>query len=381
MKKYKWLIALYILIMCNTVNAQLPFGDSAWILQTNLSDEFDTAGLRTNKWNNAYWGGTSPTIANGAEINYAGNLSFNSATLKIKADTLAPNVPRAWGTFPDYKYGTSGQSLTYAYQGGVVQSKTAGYKYGYIEYSAKFPSKKYPLWPALWLLGGPTNTYNELDIAENGAFQSFAGNHIGTNYHTSNITGIWDSLWHGGWDNIVLPAGDSLSGTFHKFALQWDSLHVTWFFDDAKVAALYDPTGAKIPCNNVGMLINFCIDPAYAYLPNDWNGQAFGFDTLNHRNKTPTQWPQFLEVEYVRYYKLGAECTTDLSNLCTPSDYNRKVKRSITTDATCSPNFSPSTAAGSYTLRATDYILINEGTTINPTGTGYFSIEPTPCPQ
>lgn len=380
MKTLKELWLAFVLITSiSFAQVPLPNGDSSWIYQSNLSDEFDSTALRTYKWNNAYWGGISPTIANGAEINYASNLSFNSATLKIKADTLVPNVTRAWGTFPDYHYSQPSQSLTYAYQGGVIQSKTAGYKYGYFEYSAKFPSNKYSLWPAIWLLGGKdTVAYNEIDIAENNAYQSFQGNLIGNNYHSSNITAIWDSLWHGGFNNAVLPAGDSLSGAFHKYALQWDSLQISWFFDDVKVASLYDPTGAKIPRYSLGLLINFCVDPQFAYLPNNWNGTNI---PNPHRNKTPTNWPQYLEIEYVRYFKLSAECSSDLSNLCSPSGYNRKIKKSITTDASCTPTFNPSTAAGSYTLRATDYILINEGTTINPSGTGYFTIEPTPCPQ
>lgn len=373
MRKYKWLISLCILITFNVASAQVPFGDSAWVLQPALSDEFNTSSLNTTKWNPNYWGGFQ--ISNGAEVNYDTNLLFNGATLRIRADTLVPNYYESDTNKLWYKYNSPGQGLTFAYQGGVIQSKTAGYKYGYFEYSAKYPSNKYPLWPAIWLLGGNTNAYNELDIAENGALQSFAGNHIGNNYHTSNITGVWNNLWHGGWDNIVLPAGDSLSGAFHKFALLWEPDRVTWYFDGNKVATLYDPTGAKIPSNNTSMLINFCIDPGYAALPSDWTGVV-----SPNPIPGPTQWPQFFEIGYVRYYKLGIDCSTN-DVLCTPTDYDRKVKKSITTNGSCNPSFSPTTAAGSYTLRATDFILMNEGTTINPSNSGSFTIEITDCPQ
>jgi beta-glucanase (GH16 family) len=374
MRKYKLIITLFVSVMYNNVVAQLPFGDSAWVLQPSLSDEFNASTLNTTKWNPNYWGGFQ--ISNGAEVNYDTNLLFNSSTLKIRADTLIPNYYESDTNKLWYDYNSPGQGLTFAYQGGVIQSKTAGYKYGYIEYSAKFPSKKYSLWPALWLLGGDTNAYNELDIAENGAVSSFEGNKIGNYYHTSNITGVWANLWHGGWTNTVLSSGDSLSGSFHKFALQWTPEQVTWYFDDNKVGVLYDTTGDIIPHHNTSMLINFCIDPGYAALPNDWTGSGL----TSNLPSSPTQWPQYFEIGYVRYYKLGVDCNTD-EIICTSGDYDRKVKKSISTDTSCSPNYNPSTEAASYTLRATDYILISEGTTINPSGTGFFTAEITPCPQ
>ena len=94
------------------------------------------------------------------------------------------------------------------------------------------------------------------------------------------------------------------------------------------------------------------------------------------------------EIDYMRYYKLTAAnsiCTTVATNLCSLSSYYRKVYKSITTNNTCSLNINPGTWNSSYTLRATDYVLLDVPTggnsiTINPTGTGYFAIDIVPCP-
>ncbi len=79
------------------------------------------------------------------------------------------------------------------------------------------------------------------------------------------------------------------------------------------------------------------------------------------------------------------ECSS-ASTICTPSDYNRKVKQTITTNSACSPDYSPTTTAGSYTLRATESITIaaptgSNSVTINPTVSGYFAIQTMDCPQ
>jgi hypothetical protein len=382
MKKLKWLIALCTLIVCNDFNAQSPADDAGWIIQANLSDEFDTTALRTYKWNNNYWNWT--TIANGAEINYPANLLFNGSTLKIKADTLAPNYFESDTNKLVYGFNSPGQGLTYAYQGGVVQSKAASYTFGYIEISAKFPSRKYSLWPAFWLFNGsctPGSKFlNESDIAENYAEISYSGNKVGNFYHISDTTCNYPDAINGGVEAIVLPSTDSLSGAFHKFALQWDPHRMVYYFDGIPTLSIYNTNGTGIPQNGMFLFLNFCVDPAHAFLPADWNGEDVFGNPPVHGNKAPTRWPQYFEIEYLRYYKLTADCSTN-ATICVPADYDRKVKQTIVTNSACTPTYNPSTAAGSYTLRATDYVLIDEGITIDPTGTGYFMIETMACPQ
>ena len=367
--------------------AQLPINDPAWHIDTSLSDEFNESSINVNKWDTTYnyWdslNGLFYNVNNGAEWDFNRNLIMTGTSLKIKADTLNPNQYKAWGTFPDLKYGTYGSGLTYAYQGGMIMAKgQAQYTFGYVEVNAKYPSKKYPLWPASWLWSNSRTYkyYNEIDFAENSALQSYEGNHIGNNYHVADTSSNYYNGVNGGTD-VTLPV-DSLSGGFHKFAVQWDPHRIIYYFDDVTTSAIYDPSGDSIPQNAMTLYFNFCVDPWAAYLPANWNNDTTYFNLPHHGDKTPTHWPQYLEINYVHYYTLNQACGTDLT-ICTPTDYSaRKVQKSITVgEGTCTPDFNGADTAHSYTLRAVNYVILGAGTTINPTGTGYFAIDMTACP-
>lgn len=390
MNKIKFILIVFALIAFNTAKAQLPFGDSAWVLQTALSDEFDSSAVKLNKWFPNWWPGDS--IFNGAEVSTRANLISTGTTLQIRADTLdSINGGNYYVSDPTrllYGYNVAGHGLTYAYSGGVICSNHLSYKYGYFEFRMKMPSNYYGPWPGPWVLGRtttPTAVHSgEIDIAENSGFQSFMGNVVGNNYHGGLLLPpdtVWNT-WHRGTETIVLPPGDSLSGAFHKYAMQWDSVRVTWYFDDKPTFELYDPSGFLISHNYSNLIINQCVDPARVRLPSDWvtnqppNVQGLHYNIADQ----PTRWPQILEIDYARYYTLQADCNTN-ATICAPANYDRKVKQSISTNPGCSPSFSPSTPTTSYALRATESILIDVNATIEPTGGAYFMAEVVPCPQ
>ena len=157
---------------------------------------------------------------------------------------------------------------------------------------------------------------------------------------------------------------------------------MTYYFDDVPTLIVDDPTGERIPQHAMRVILNFCVDPWQGYLPSNWNNDTtYGFP-VSHGNHIPTLWPQYFVIDHVNYYTLPVACTTPLS-ICTPSDYYlRKVQKDITVGGVgCTPNFNPSTSGASYTLRATDFVLLDEGTIIDPTGTGYFAIDIISCPQ
>jgi len=407
--KYFCCFAL-LFLLSGRIKAQFPANDSAWVFQNgtggtlNLSDEFsstldtnNSGGKWLNHYGNYFWLKRSPTdsvitsLANGAELDFASNLSrntFGTGSLKIRADSLGnlSNFMTVSDTGILY-YGYSRDSLgvehplTFAYTGGALVSQTTGYKFGYVEISAIYPSKKRSMWPAFWLFSAaspPVNPdyLNEVDVAENGSDQSYTGNYVGNNYHISDITSEYDSsaTYNVGFNVAVLPSTDSLSGGFHRFALQWDPDHFMYYFDDVATTSVLDTSGHSIPQNGMNLYLNFCVDPWHCYLPSGWYG-------VNQQSTPPTSWPQYLEIDYVRYWKLKADCSTPVTALCTPAGYDRKVKKSIATDNTCTPTFNPSTWNGSYTLRATDYVLLDAGTVVNPSGTGYFAIDIIGCPQ
>ena len=352
--------------------AQIPVNDAGWILQPNLSDEFDSAYLNLTRW--SY---TDNWPANGAEINYVRNLimtgtGVGNGTLKIKADTLIPNV----AVYPSNNGYNPPDTVHYAYQGGHINTNDTIYKYGYIEISAKFPVGHYDAWPAFWLWSGNCTTfYNEIDIAENGGGDSRWGN-TGTNmhvYYETHDSCSWDWPTTENYQRIYhTPPLDT--SIFHKYAAQWEPNTVIYYIDDLPVRTIYKPDST--PTHNMGVILNFCIDPWNTILPTDWDPSkhhTYNYDT------TGTDFPQYFEIDYMRYYKLNADCSTD-KTICNPgADYSsRAVEKTITTGGSCSPTFNTSDG---YTLRATDYVILDAGTTINADGSGQFSVIVTPCPQ
>jgi len=158
--------------------------------------------------------------------------------------------------------------------------------------------------------------------------------------------------------------------------VEWTPDRIIWYIDDLPVRTVYDGTGAAIPQYAMAVILNFAIDPYQACLPANWNTPL----VMPHQNKLPTLFPQYFEIDYLRYYKLNTDCNTNLT-ICVPGNYDRKVKKTIITNNTCTPTYNPSTVAASYTLRATDYVTLDVGTDINPTGTGYFAVDVIACPQ
>lgn len=384
MTKLKYFILFVVSLVCiNNMLAQIPVNDPSWTLQPSTAyggtDEFNASLDTTNKWFPHYpWG----TYKGQAEMDYPSNLIDTGTTLKIKADTLYPPVRK----FNDiFHVGPPDDSVTVVYQGGNLQSRRDSvgnelYKFGYLEIYAKMPQDSiYPIWPAFWLWSAACTPlfYNEIDILENSCGDTYYGNVMGTNWHIFDW-GDCDSngTTENGLQIFNLPF--HLHDAFHKYAIEWGPDRIIYYLDDVPVRTHYDATGVTVPQQAMSVILNLAIDTYNAWLPADWN-------VFPHLNLTPTSYPQYFEIDYLRYYKLkasSATCGTDLT-ICTPTiNYSgREVEKTIKTGGTCSPTFNGTTTATSYTLRATDYVLIDEGTSVNPSGTGYFAIEIMACPN
>lgn len=374
-----------LLIFLQIAKGQIPSNDSAWVKQTTLSDEFNESYLDTvNLWTHAnFWWPFADVgwPGDGASLNYTHNVIMTGTTLKLKLDTLSPNV---------LEKNYCGDSVYYAYQGERIWSKTASYKYGWLEISAKYPIGYYAPWVAFWLwnandsgsVGNCSNPppffYNEIDIAENGGWDSRHKN-TGTNIHVNTAIPPCGT-WFSGADvtddilSIINTPGDTTS--FHKYSVQWDTTKTVYYIDNVPVRTLTD----TLPHYGMFAILEIKADPWNIILPSNWSDTVGGCYHTYAYDTSGTGFPNYLQVDYMRYYKLIGDCNTALT-LCTPNDYDRKVKKSITTNNSCTPTFNPSTWNSSYTLRATDYVTLDVGTTINPTGTGYFAIDILPCPQ
>jgi beta-glucanase (GH16 family) len=361
------LFIVSVLIFVQTAQSQIPVNDPAWHLQTGSSEEFDSNLDFINKWYNQYpWG----PLNNGAEYNYPANLIQTGTTLKIKADTLVPSVHVS----PSIYANPESLGVTYVYQGGALWSRSKVYHFGYIEISAKFPTSYYPYWPAFWLWSKDCSVpyTDEIDIAENLAENSKNGYRVGTNIHLHIPGTDCEGHDHSTSAPQTINVPFLLSSGFHKYAIEWWPDKVIWYIDDSPVRSINDPTGTSVPQHAMAVILNFAIDPWYAHLPADWT-------EIQNDGHSPTHFPQYFEIDYLRYYKLDSDCNNDLT-ICNPgSDYsNRAVERSITTGGSCSPTFYTS---DNYVLRATDYVILDAGTSINANGSGSFTIEITTCPE
>jgi beta-glucanase (GH16 family) len=277
---------------------------------------------------------------------YRRNVSVGGGSLRLKADTLLWSAPYSGGTYSPYHY-----------QGAEIKSQNL-YKYGYIEISAKFPVGNKLYWPAFWYWNGHCPTwYEEVDICELGSDDAYDKHTMGTNFHIQ-------------YSNTALPCSDNsgpgpihglpqLNLAFHKYALQWNPDGVYFYFDDLLVRNPDTSQMRNIPFHSLMVDMDFYVSPSVNPLP------AFVSDSL--------------VIDYLHYYTLNTTgCLID-KTICTPAtDYStRGVYRKITTGGvSCNPTFNTSNM---YTLRATESVLMDEGTYINPDGSGQFSIIIEPC--
>jgi beta-glucanase (GH16 family) len=340
------LLCAILFSLVQMIKAQIPNNDPlSWVTQSQ-SDDFGTS--LSSKW----W--TENNMAgHGWSVQKTSNISFTATTLKIKVDTLIPSEYYAGST-----YGT------YYYQSGTVVSNLKDFKYGYLEIRAKYPTGHSAYWPAFWLwndsCGNPGEWYNEIDIGENGSRDSKDGHRLGTNWWLPDAdcgpeVGHLQTVYG-------LPL---LDAAFHKYGLLWDPSGLYYYFDDVLVRT--DLNGSAINHTMEVILGNGVqLDDTSGV----W-GDPLPYD--------PTAFPGYFEIDYFNYYKLNIDCGTN-KTICTPgTDYStRAVEKTILTGGVCSPTFNTSSQ---YTLRATDHVTLDAGTTINPDGSGHFMVLITPCPN
>jgi hypothetical protein len=342
-------LILFLCLCSAKMFCQLPSNDSTWVLK--MYDPFDS--LKTSLWISGYpWG----PVTNGAEYDTISSLIYSGGSLKEKAVKLT--TPRIYNGTPYY------------YLSGQIFSKFT-YLYGYWEVYMKLPQGQ-GYWPAFWMwnsapvpTGYPcpliTNWYNEIDILELSGSEIAAGNLINNHYHyrdTAYYPPPYNSCNVFGWDlPITVNASDT---TWHKYALKWMPNRMTFYFDDQIVRDVTDAT--YTPRHAMYTILALGIDP----------------DPLRKPNLS-TVFPAYLTADYIKIWQQVPDCSTPVT-VCGafPSGYDHKVKKSIALEGSgCSGTINTSRQLA---LWATDFVLLDEGTAINPDGSGQFSIEITNCP-
>ena len=379
----KFLIHFLLFLFCIIIKphickSQNPYIGSTqydlnWVLQTSLSDDFSGQTIDASKWcvlNNCT--GSPPCAC----WNWGGNSRFSSSNVSVGNGILSLKVNGPIpGSTPPYDFWECCNT-------GGIQSNNESYTYGYLEINAKLPGffdgngivHGDKFWPAFWAFHQEFDTNNlciivhdEIDILEPSGSQYADAK--------TNVSGVWNetnNLNICPWQptppctyctykvESSITSTDPLCSSFHKFAVEWNTDRMVYYFDDNQFFISHD-------IGNIMDSLRIVIDQQIDENVDDfYSGQPF---------------PDTMKVDYFHFYKLRLDCSssltifnnTDLANYYTPNI--PAVKSDITFG-----NGAGTIALSSgvyYIFRAVNTMSINGEFTI-PSGSE-FTLMPTPC--
>jgi beta-glucanase (GH16 family) len=272
------------IIVCLLICSFGSFSLVAQCYQLVWADEFGGSALDLTKWTPVV--GEGAAVSGNAELQYytarPDNIAVSGGTLKIIAKLES--------------YGGD------AYTSARMQTKNIGdWKYGRIESRIKLPTAV-GMWPAFWML--PTdNVYGtwpnsgEMDIME------LIGVQPGTCYgtiHTHNGAAVQS---FGG--NYVLPSSGVFSSAFHIFSMEWSPNLINFYMDGILYYTQSNTTVAPYPWvfdQRFFILLNLAIGGSWGGAPN-----------------ATTNFPQVMEVDYVRVYQKIANFSISGSEMVQPN--------------------------------------------------------------
>ncbi len=300
-----------VLAACGGQSDSVPAGEfTAPVVEFQLvfSDEFNGSELDQSKWNIVEGDGCPDLCGfgnNELQVYSADNIDVSGGTLKI---TALDNPPGSDAPFSSARINTKDKFE---------------FRYGRVEFSARLPSGQ-GMWPALWMLHADESVYGpwpaggEIDVME--AFNpGVAGNtatqsttHYGLPGEPFNGTSSQN-------DNQV-----PLDAAFHEYAVEWERDQLRFFVDGVHFQTqTSDEWYAYFPADEDGFY-----DPLGAYKigPRDAPFDQMFYLIMNLAvGGNPvgppegTQFPQTLEVDYVRVYQC-ANANADTGRGCGTGD-------------------------------------------------------------
>jgi|GEM_PF-2747013 len=358
MKKLYIIGVLVILINVQKLKAQLPLNNPNF--STITFDDFNSWGTSSSNWCTEY--GCYSSTNSGLEYNdptVGNNILFQSSGSTTYVTLKAEHL-----TTPVVYNGKS-----YNYKGAVLFSAIGTFKYGYFEIKARLPQFVNGSWPAFWLQSSDcsSNYYNEIDIMENGGYTSGMGHLVAFNMWREDPSVPCDTTLQSpfsgtGLTNSGVPESADLTD-WHRYGVFWEPNKVTYFFDDAIIAQVTD--ASYIPQHPMYTIINHAID--------NWVNPGGFFPN-------PSPLPAYFDIDYYKLSQLNTDCSVNYA-VCSfnNSTFDYRVKKSISiAGGSCSSTINLTDNASFF---ATDYILLDVGTTINANSSGAFTAYTTNCPQ
>jgi beta-glucanase (GH16 family) len=240
------------------------------------SDEFNGSSVDGSKWNIDVG---NPGVNNEKEYYQAANVTESGGNLVITAKQQSVGGQ----PYTSAKLNTSGKLSV---------------QYGRIEARIQLPMVT-GTWPAFWMLGNNIGTVGwpncgEIDIME----------HVNT---TNTILGTMH--WNGGSGHVQYGSSTTTSpGSFHVYAVQWDSNSINWYVDNT----LYATGNIANNINNTGA---FQL-PFYVILNLAIGGDLPG-NTIDN-SSLPTN----MLVDYVRVYKAVTSNAPPIGQTITLKGFN-----------------------------------------------------------
>lgn len=348
--KIEVILLLTIFTLSNSIiitNAQVsPKFDDNWVLDYEKSDEFNSIILDTSKWN-------ALDPYNGIGYNWGGGQRFRPENVSIDGNYLQLKVEDI-------------PSSNKYYSGGI-QSIHHNYSYGFFEIRARLPGFYKDgtpcgkgFWPAFWTYYVEEEDtcriiHDEIDILEpsGSQYESAMSNVAG--WHDEDPTCIKEHIKISGdvWYTNTQP----LFVDFHKYSVEWLPDRIIFYFDDKPFYVSY---------NHPKMVMK----PQFVVIDQQIDG-----NTPPYPN---TPLPQFMTVDYFRYYRLNDNSCGETALILNNSQLNNFIygvrKNIVIGNGSSTIYLSP---GDKKTFRATNEITIN-GTFIVPVGCE-LNLIPTPC--
>lgn len=255
-------------------------------------------------------------------------------------------------------------TLLFKYTTGMLYSKSR-FKYGYFEMKFKLPPLPTPpftyqgLGPNFWLFAADpvnrNNYWSEIDIFEINGFDVIHGDtsRLTSTIHYSNK----DTLAHPNYTNDI---GNITNNVWHTAAAWWTPEFIKIYFDSAEIMSFYSDT--VFP---VDSLIEM---PIFIDINSPTINYCINFDS------TTSQLPYTFEIDYVRVYQLKQACDTD-KVYCNVNvaGFKSKLYQSLTIGGT---GCSAALTAGKISGLGNDFVLLEEGVSLDQSMTGTFDVIP-----
>ncbi|HWY98005.1 MAG TPA: family 16 glycosylhydrolase [Bacteroidia bacterium] len=349
--KLQIIIGLFFLAgSCSNIEGQAPAIDANWQLDTTKSDEFNGLSVNTTKWHVL-------DCPSGDCCNYGGGTAFqkgnaidSAGKLWLRTDGPGPApIPCSRGT-----YATGG-----------ITSNLPYYSYGYYEMYAKLPgfidgsgvAHADKFWPAFWMAYNPIcSIHNEIDVMDECCCVYSDAETTGSGWNEAGVGADSCQYRGAGWCTYINPV--PLCNGYHKFAVEWTTNRMIFYRDDIPYFQTYNSPTLKM--NPQYLFIDLQISSSCDFYPG-------------------TPFPQYMAIDYFRYYKLNLDCGTNVifAKNSDISGFTYGVKNSIIFGNSSGSIDLSGCGSKSYVFRAVNGFTINGDFTAPK---GYeLTLAPTAC--